>query len=329
MTEHPELPGHIEEKLAYARRLEWWTIFFLITIVVAMYMVLGSSQAMKTAWLEDVLSLLPPILFLVSERLERRPPTARFPYGFHRIGSLAFFAAALALAGMGSFLVYEAAKTLLTGEHPTVDSVSLFGREIWLGWLMMAALLYSVIPPMILGRMKKRIAGDLKDKILYTDADTNAADWKTGLAGIAGLIGIGFGLWWADAVAAALISVSILKDGIFNCRIAMAELVDGAPRTIGGPSISEDALHVKERLEAANPGMRAELRETGRYMRAVLFPREADLPPPQLAQDLLGENAWRLIEISAALPEDRPSNASGRKTAPARGTSRQSQPDSA
>ncbi len=50
---------------------------------------------------------------------------------------------------MGAFLLYEAASTLLTAEHPTIGSVNLLGGEVWLGWFMMAALLYSVIPPVI------------------------------------------------------------------------------------------------------------------------------------------------------------------------------------
>lgn len=303
MKDHPPLPAEIEAKLARARRLEWWTIFFLATIVAVMYLVLGSSQAMKSAWIEDLLSFLPPVLFLVTERIERRPASERFPYGFHRVGSLGFFAAALALAGMGAFLLYEAASTLLTAEHPTIGSIGVMGREIWLGWFMMAALLYSVVPPVILGRMKKKLARDLNDKVLFTDADMNAADWQTGLAGIAGVIGIGFGFWWADAVAAGVISFSVLHDGLKNARTAVAELVDGAPRAIDSAAITADARRVRDRLEADNPGMRAAVRETGRYMRASLIPPEGDAVHERLARETLGKDAWRLIEASTALSE--------------------------
>ncbi len=64
-----------------ARRLEWWTLFFLGTIVVAMYLSMGGSQAMKTAWIEDVLSMIPPVLFLIALRQRSKQPDARFPYG--------------------------------------------------------------------------------------------------------------------------------------------------------------------------------------------------------------------------------------------------------
>ena len=118
-------------------------------------------------------------------------------------------------------------------EHVTIPSVHLFGQQVWLGWLMIAALAYSVVPPLILGRMKLPVAGALHDEVLHTDAMMQKADWMTGLAGIAGVIGIGFGYWWADAVAAALISFSILHDGITALRVAAAELADGVPRELG------------------------------------------------------------------------------------------------
>jgi len=42
-----------------AVRLEWLTVAYLISAVFFIYLTLGSSQAMKTAWFEDILSLIP------------------------------------------------------------------------------------------------------------------------------------------------------------------------------------------------------------------------------------------------------------------------------
>ena len=49
---------------------------------------------------------------------------------------------------------------------------------------MIAALVYSVIPPFVLGRMKLPLAAELHDKTLQTDANLNKGDWLTGIAGI-------------------------------------------------------------------------------------------------------------------------------------------------
>jgi divalent metal cation (Fe/Co/Zn/Cd) transporter len=74
-----ELPPELRQTLRKARRLEWLTIAYLVSAVVLLALVLGSSQAMKTAWIEDLLSLIPPIAFLLAMRFNSRVPTGRFP----------------------------------------------------------------------------------------------------------------------------------------------------------------------------------------------------------------------------------------------------------
>lgn len=302
---YPDIPEDKANELRHAGRLEIWTIGFLASIVLVMYMVMGSSQAMKTAWIEDLLSLLPPAMFLLTARLERKEPSDRFPFGFHRIGSLGFFAAACALLVMGGYLLYESAATLIAREHPTIGTMELFGQRVWLGWLMIGALAYSVLPPVVLGRMKKKPAESLADKILHTDADMNAADWQTGLAGIAGIVGIALGWWWADAAAAGLISFSILKDGITNCRIAFAELIDGTPRKLASDEIHPAASAIRDELRRLHPGCDVCLRETGRYIRAVVVDSLDDELAGTKRHALAGSgDAWRLIEVSRVVADD-------------------------
>jgi hypothetical protein len=60
---HHELPPDKHQLLKKAVRLEWLTIAYLLSAIVALYLTLGSSQAMKAAWAEDILSLLPPVAF--------------------------------------------------------------------------------------------------------------------------------------------------------------------------------------------------------------------------------------------------------------------------
>ena len=98
-----DIPEEIERKLRRAARLKWRSIFWLLTIIAIMYFAMGSSQAMKTAWIEDTVSLLPPILFLLARKFENKPATDKYPFGFHRVGSLAFLLAAGALTAMGGF----------------------------------------------------------------------------------------------------------------------------------------------------------------------------------------------------------------------------------
>jgi cation diffusion facilitator family transporter len=242
----PELPPDLESTLRRARRLEWLTVVYMASAVVLLALVLGSSQAMKTAWIEDLLGLIPPVAFLVAVRFNTRGPTGRFPYGFHRIISIAHLCSALALFVMGTYLLVESIIKLLTAEYPTINSVELFGQTIWLGWLMLPALAYSALPSVFLGRAKIPLAEELHNKVLYADAKMNKANWLTAGAAMVGVVGIGFGLWWADAAAAAIISLDITKDGVSNLRRAVVDLMDQAPTTVDG----DDADPLREELAA-------------------------------------------------------------------------------
>lgn len=284
--------------------LEWVTIGALITIIAAMYFTMGSSQAMKTAWLEDLLSLVPPIAFLVALRIERIPPGKRFPWGFLRAGSVGYLVASTALLGMAVFMIFESVSALTAAEHPTIGAVTIFGHTVWLGWLMCAALIYSVIPPVILGRLKQPVAQGLYDKVLHADAEMNRADWLTGLAAIAGVLGIGMGLWWADSVAALIIALDVARDGIVNMGRALCDILDRQPRRVTGdkpdPVLEKVADHLQERGELARHGIN--LRTEGRAITGTILvvPREGAMTPEET--DRLRREVedldWRLYDLA-------------------------------
>jgi divalent metal cation (Fe/Co/Zn/Cd) transporter len=144
--------------------------------------------------------------------------------------------AGTALVAMGAFLVWDSGSGLLAGEHPPVGTADLAGHTMWGGWLMIAALAYTAVPPVLLGRAKMPLAAALHDRVLHADADMNKADWMTAVGGIVGIAGIGVGLWWADAVAALFISGSILRDGVRNVRTAVTALMDAEAQTVDGTS---------------------------------------------------------------------------------------------
>ena len=225
-----ELPAYLENDLAKAKRLEWITIAYLCSVIVIMFLVMGSSQAMKTAWLEDLLSIVPSIAFLIASKFYDKKPTIQFPYGFHRVFSIAYLTGALALLSMGIFLIIDSAMSLIQVEKPSIGSMMIGNNQIWMGWIMIIALLYSAVPAVILGRKKMPLAKKLHNKILFTDAETQKADYQTALAAIFGIIGVGLGFWWADALMAILISFSIIKDGYKNTKRAIEDLMDSRPQ---------------------------------------------------------------------------------------------------
>jgi divalent metal cation (Fe/Co/Zn/Cd) transporter len=179
-----EFPPDQDGSLKKARRLEWITLAYIASVVIVMYFAMGASQAMKTVWVEDLLSFIPPAVFLGATKIANREPTERFPYGFHRVTSIAFLCGAIALLTLGVWLLGDAVLKLVQGRRPTIGGVTMFQRTFWQGWLMVAALLYSSIPPAILGHFKKPLAYSMHDKILFVDAKMNRADWLSASAAI-------------------------------------------------------------------------------------------------------------------------------------------------
>lgn len=266
---YPELPADKKRAHARAVRLERITLVYLLSAIVFIRLTMGASQAMKVAWLEDMISLVPAASFLIASRIRNREPDERHPYGWHRSISIAYLISAVALLVMGAVLLLDSVAKLVTFEHPTIGTVTLWGHHVWLGWLMIPAALYSAVPAMVLGRMKLPLARELHDKVLFADAKMNKADWLTGMAAGTGILGIAFGLWWADAVAAAVISADILHDGISNVRNAVADLMDKAPSTVDGTA--RDPLPARVETEMGKLSWVAEVRARFREEGHVYF----------------------------------------------------------
>jgi cation diffusion facilitator family transporter len=287
-----------------ATRLEWISLGFMLTIIAAIGCTMGASEAMKAVWIEDVLSLVPPAAYLISVRWRDKDPTDEFPYGYRRASLIGYLTAAVALLGFGIYIFIEAIITLVSAEHPTIGTVGLFGQRIWLGWFMMAALVYSVIPPLILGRKKLPLASELHAKALKTDADLNKGDWLTGIAGVFGAAGIGLGFWWADAVGAAIISIEIFRDGIENIRNSVAQLMNRRPTTIDAKEKDPVLDQVEERLRQLPwiKEVRVRLREDGEVItgEAFVVPRdESDLMDRlEEAGKLACGVDWRLHDVN-------------------------------
>ncbi|MEW1936963.1 cation diffusion facilitator family transporter [Dietzia maris] len=299
-----DLPVEQREALRRAIRLEWATLAVMTVTVAAVYAVSGQSQAMKAAWIEDSLSLLPPIAFLVAIRVSRMPPTARFPYGRHRSVGIGHLVAGVALLAMGAFLVVDSGTALLTRERPPMGVVVIGGQVIWSGWLMIAVMALSVVGPLILGRMKTGPAEALHDKVLYADADMNRADWKTGLATIVGVLGISLGLWWADAVAALVVSASIVRDGWSNLRGAIEGLADARPTRFDGTDPHPLVYRIDELLAGVDwaDDHGARVRDEGHvfHVEAFLVPaRGREITVERLAdvRRRLAELSWKIEDV--------------------------------
>jgi cation diffusion facilitator family transporter len=299
-----ELPKEKAETLRQAIFIQWLTIAFLAGAITLVGLVTGNSQAMKVAWAEDLLSLAPPIAFLIAVRVIRKPLTAKHPYGYHRSVGVAHLVTGVALFTMGSFLIFDSATGLFTAEHPSIGSVQMLGQTFWLGWLMMVAMVLTGVPPVLLGHMKVKLARELHDKVLYANAKMNKADWMTALGSLVGVAGIGIGWWWADAVAALFISASILSDGVINIRSSILDLTDLRATTYDNKKPHPVIQEVEDYLQGLDwvgeAGVRA--RDEGHVFHVECFVvpnagREPSLDELDEARRACADLDWRLHDV--------------------------------
>src|SRR3954468_23372898 len=129
-----EFPPEQDRARRTGRALAWATIGYYFVDIIIMYLVMGRSQAMKANWLQDLFALVPPVGFLIANSLVDNKPNQRYPYGYHRAVSIAFFFAAISLAGLAVYLVIDSLIPFVKAEHPTIGTVNVFGRLIWLAW---------------------------------------------------------------------------------------------------------------------------------------------------------------------------------------------------
>jgi divalent metal cation (Fe/Co/Zn/Cd) transporter len=298
------LPAEKERALEKATRVEWTSIGFLLSIIVLMAVVMGSSQTMKAMWFEDTLSLVPSCSFLVGARFRKKAPNEAYPYGYRRAVLVGFLCGAVALFGFGLFLLGDSLTKLIKAEHPTIQTVEIFGTHVWLGWLMLATLVYSVIPPLVLGRIKMPLAKELHDKVLHVSATLNKGDWLSGIAGAIGILGIAYGFWWADSLAAAFICYEIIKDGYANLRNSIAQLMNKRPSDIETQEQDAAIDRLQQALQRLDwvAKARVRLREDGDVLTGEAFIEPHDdrdlLQRLAQAREVAKSVDWRLHDIS-------------------------------
>ncbi|AWH90957.1 cation transporter [Dietzia lutea] len=303
-----DMPAEQRDALRRAIRIEWIAIGILVVDVIIIGLVAGQSQAMRVSWAEDALALLPPIAFLVSIRAIRAIRSRDYPYGRHRSIGVGQLVASVALLGMGLFLLVHSAMGLIAGERPPIGLTVLFGVEFWSGWLMIIVIGIFGIPSFILAPIKMKYARILHNKVLYADADMNKADWMTSVATMIGVLGVGYGLWWADAAAAIAVSTSIISDGVKNLRATLGGLMDKRARTFDEekphPLIEEVERHVADVDWVAQAASR--VRDQGQVFHVEVFvvPHSRAEPTAQDLADLrerLLEIDWKVYDVVVAL----------------------------
>lgn len=126
----------------------------------------------------------------------------RQPHRADRVEQAAERGVALVLIALALYLAIGALRALAAEEHPATSTVGLA--------LLVASVL--VLPPLAFA--KNRIAARLSSGALRADSILTAVAAVLAAISLASLAAAGtLGLWWADAVAALVLSVIVLREG--------------------------------------------------------------------------------------------------------------------
>jgi cation diffusion facilitator family transporter len=297
-------PEEQQEQRHKTARLSWLSLVLLTSTAVAVYLTLGQSEAMKTAWIEDLLGLIPPIALLIALKVENQEPTKRFPYGYYRAIAIAFLVIAAVLLLVGAWLLFDSVMKLIEGSRPPVGTMTVFGRSVWAGWAMVGALAYCVAVGVLLGRLKQPVAEKLNDRALAADADMNKAGWMSEGAAIVGIVLIGYGKWWGDAAAAAFISLNIVRDGWVNLRQVVTDLMDESPTKLGETELESLPRRMRDAAERLPWVEKAavRLRESGHVIAGEVFvvPRAEEnlVANVEAASEALCGLDWRIYSLT-------------------------------
>ena len=101
------------------------------------------------------------------------------------------------------YLLATSARALITGDHPTADPVGI------------GLLASSMFVQPLLGVAKRRVANQIRSAALAADGALSLIGGGLAAVGLVGLVAATlYGLYWADAVAASIVALVALREGV-------------------------------------------------------------------------------------------------------------------
>lgn len=142
-------------------------------------------------------------------------------FGHTKIESIAALFETFLLTGIAIFIAYEAVHRLWTGSS-----------QVEVTWWAVGVLLLSIAVDLNRSRALAATAKSTASEALAADAAHFKSDMWGSFAVLLGLLGVWIGFWWADSVAALIVSVVIFKIGFGLGKSTFASLLDTVPEGV-------------------------------------------------------------------------------------------------
>ncbi|MFY9328791.1 MAG: cation diffusion facilitator family transporter [Georgfuchsia sp.] len=227
-----------DERSAVGRRITWVSVAVNI-VLTAMQMVIGyiaHSQSLMADAMHTLADVVSDGFVLFAIRSGSKAADADHPYGHGRVETAASLVLGLVLFATGAGILLSAASRLQNmGNVPPVGIAAM--------WAAMATL----VGKELLFRYMLRAAQRLRSPMLVANAWHARADALSSLVVAAGVGGALAGFPFADALAAIVVGVMIIKSGLGFAWNAILELID--------TSLSEDEVNGIRASIESTPGV--------------------------------------------------------------------------
>jgi cation diffusion facilitator family transporter len=179
---------------------------------------LTGSLGLLSEALHSGLDLVASIFALVGVRAARKPADPEHPYGHGRAENLAALGEGVLLLLAAVGIGYEGGVRLVSG-HAEVEAAG-YALALLVGVMALEASRATVL---------LRAARIWASPALAASGQNRLADIGSAAGVLAGLVGVRFGLWWADAAAALMVAALIARAAALLIYRSGDILIDRAP----------------------------------------------------------------------------------------------------
>jgi cation diffusion facilitator family transporter len=202
-----------------------------VLLVVAKLVVglLTGSLGILSEAAHSFLDLAASTFTLAAVRTARKPADQEHPYGHGRTENLAAFAEGMLLLFIAALIAFEAIRRLVGGGPPVDPAGYAFA-------LVIATIVIETGRAIVMRRVGRAVSSDA----MLADSTDRIADVLANVGVLVGLVGVRMGIVWADAAAALVVAVIIVRAAGLLAWRSGDILIDRAPA--GAESQHRDAI---------------------------------------------------------------------------------------
>ncbi len=285
--DHGHTHGAIDPSIASSDRglwaVKWSLVGLLITAVLqAGVFWLSGSVALLADLIHNVGDALTALPLGVAFIVGRRPPTARFAYGYGRVEDLAGVAVVAVVLISAMITAYESIDRIY---HP--QPIHHLGA-------LAAAAIIGFVGNEVVALFRMRVGREINSAALIADGKHAMADGMVSLAVLVSAVGVGLGYSWVDPLIGLVITALLLKIVWESGQTIFSRLLDGVE-----PEVIDALHHAVEHSEAVDTVESIRARWLGHRLYAEV---DVALPPTLSLQEVQSITEATEANLKAHLP---------------------------